>query len=93
MYLYIVIVSIIIFFIFHYIDVARNIRLQKPPSSISTKIAILFFSFILTSMFFYLFWDTQNSTKITSGGDNLDFLENAHLNYITEDIQCGFPPF
>ncbi len=80
------------YFILHNIDAKRNINSKKPPSTLTTKLAMLFFSFIITSVFFYLFWDTS-PPKVVVGGDNLDFLENSHLNYITEDIQTGFPLF
>ena len=92
MYLYIVIVSLIMYFGLQYMDEQRNIRLHKPPTSTGMRITFLFFSFVITSVCFHLFWN--NTEDSISGGDaSYTAVENQHLKHIHQEVEVGLPEF
>ena len=91
MYLYILIVSFLMYFGLQYMDDQRNLRLHKPPTSIGMKITFFFFSFVITTMMFHFFWD--NDSKELEGGGYHMSQENNHLKHIHQEVEVGLPEF
>jgi|Laugresbdmm110dd_1035094.scaffolds.fasta_scaffold02042_3 uncharacterized membrane protein YwzB len=89
MYLYIGIVTIVIYLALQYFDDQRNLQLHKPPSSTSLKLAMLFFSFIITTVMFHFFWNLED-TEVNGG---YSAPENSHLKYIQQEVEVGLPDF
>lgn len=90
MYLYIGIVSIIVYLLLQYMDDQRNLKMHKPPSSTSLKLAMLFFSFIITTVGFHFLWNPSNETSIEG---EYSAPENHHLKYIQQEVEVGLPEF
>lgn len=91
MYLYIGIVSIVVYLLLQYMDDQRNLKMHKPPSSTSLKIAMLFFSFIITTVGFHFLWNPTGDTDMEGGGYSAP--ENNHLKYIQQEVEVGLPEF
>jgi len=71
-------------------DDQRNLKLHNPPSSTSVKLAMLFFSFIITTVGFHFLWNPSGSTEIE--GEYV-VPENNHLKYIQQEVEVGLPEF
>lgn len=85
MYIYIAIVTILLYSLLQFMDDKRNESLKRTKSAIGTKIAIFVFTFIITTTVFYLFWD---SSALEEGRNT-----NNDLKHINQDINTGFPDF
>lgn len=88
MYIYITVVSVVLYGILQFMDDKRNAALNKPQSTIGTKIAIFIFTVIITTTIFYLFWDEQ-----ANGYDHGELQGQSGLKYINQEIETGFPKF
>lgn len=93
MYLYILIVSVVLYIILQFLDDRRNIALHKAPNSTSSKVVLMFLSFILTTVAFYLFWDSAEAVEVIKLGGGGDENITNHLDYIDQEIDTGFPDF
>ena len=83
-------VSICFYLILHYLDDQRTKRQEIPPSSFGTKTILLFFSVIITTILFHLFWKENDVSQ--SGGEILD-VKKTYLSKIDQDIYVGLPDF
>lgn len=90
MYYLILVVSICVYLILHFIDVQRTKRKQLPPSLGTTKAALFFFSLVITTILFHLFWKENDLTQ--SGGETLD-VKKTYLSKIDQDVYVGLPDF
>ena len=82
MYIYVVIVSIILFVaILHFID-KKNLESHKPPITMTVKGGVFILCFVATTTIFSLL----SEEKIVTG-------DMSHLTYINQDIETGFPNF
>jgi hypothetical protein len=93
MYLYIAIVSILLYLLLQYLDDQRNLRLHKAPSSMGTKLAMFFFSFVITTVGFHFFWNGSSKTNFELEGGDYVGAENNHLKHIHQEVEVGLPDF
>ena len=90
MYYLILVVSICVYLILHYIDVQRTKRQQLPPSLGTTKAALFFFSLVITTILFHFFWKENEVSQ--SGRETLD-VKKTYLSKIDQDVYVGLPNF
>lgn len=93
MYVYIGVVTIVLYLVMSYLDDTRNLKMNKPPSSVSTKVIFGFFSFILAIVSVQLLGPVIFSQR---GGDSNSISvihENAHLRNVLQDVEVGLPHF
>jgi hypothetical protein len=92
MYIYIILCTVIIYFIFSYLDEQRNIKMKNHPTTMSMKVAYLFFAVIISIVIVFLF---SNGIRQVGGGNDFDvtITENAHLRNIYQDVEVGLPKF
>lgn len=88
MYLYIAIVSIILFVtITHLID-KNNVNTHKPPLTMPVKGGLFALCFVATATVFSLV--TEEPVVIDEA---MRAVRDGHLTYINQEIQTGFPEF
>lgn len=93
MYIYIIVSTIVVYFILTYLDEQRNLQLHKPPTSFNTKAALGFFAFIISVIGIYLLYGGLFNGE-TSGGDIMNnIIENTHLKNINQEVEFGLPSF
>lgn len=90
MYIYILIVSLCIFYVLTEMDDNRNVKLHKPPTSKWVRISMFFFVFVITSVGFHFFWNQADSSM--EGGQFIN-VDNNHLKHIYQEVEVGLPEF
>ena len=82
MYLYIAIVSIILFVALTHIIDKHNVETHKPPLTTPVKVGLFVLCFVATMSVFSLV-----------GEEPIVLDEPGHLTYINQEIATGFPEF
>lgn len=82
MYLYIAIVSILIFVAISHIIDKNNVNTHKPPLTTSVKVGLFVLCFVATIIVFSFV-----------GEEPIVLDEPGHLSYINQEIETGFPDF
>ena len=90
MYYLILVVSICVYLILHYLDDQRTKRQNIPPSSFGTKMVLFFFSLVITTILFHFFWKENEVSQ--SGRETLD-VKKTYLSKIDQDVYVGLPDF
>ena len=90
MYYLIGVISICFYLFLHYLDDQRTKRQNIPPSSVGTKIVMLFFSMVITTILVHFFWKDNSFSQ--SDGEVVD-LKQTYLSKIDQDVYVGLPNF
>lgn len=93
MYLYIGVVTVVMYLLLSYFDDQKNIRANKPPSPVGVKVMLGFFAFIVGAVGVYLLKPVIEG--MVGGGSDavVGGTENVHLKNILEEVEVGLPKF
>lgn len=97
MYLYILLATACIYFLFITMDEKRNIRLHNPPTSLGMKLTFVFFAFIISTVLIHMFFGGNGGFSFGGGGNatNIGYIspENASIRHIVQEVEVGLPDF